>query len=83
MANKPYLYQGPVVTGITLPPKKEGDTSDEKLMHPGKTYSLPEDNERVKTLLAKGYLAEQIIADPAPIQEPVKSVKAKEAPSAS
>jgi len=82
MANKPYLYQGPVVTGITLPPKKEGDTPDEKLMHPGKTYSLPEDNERVKTLVAKGYLVEPT-ADPATAQEPAKAVKAKEVSSAS
>ncbi|MDK9716739.1 MAG: hypothetical protein OEL57_02385 [Trichlorobacter sp.] len=82
MANKTYLYQGPVATGITLPPKKEGDTPDEKLMHPGKTYSLPEDNERVKTLLAKEYLVEQS-ADPAPAQEPAKAVKAKETSSAS
>lgn len=78
MANKTYLYQGPVATGITLPPKKEGDTPDEKLMHPGKIYSLPEDTERVRTLLAKGYLVEHS-AD----QEPAKAVKAKEAASAS
>lgn len=82
MANKTYLYQGPVATGITLPPKKEGDPSDEKLMHPGKTYDLPEGHERVKTLLAKGYLAEQS-TDPAPVQEPAKAVKAKEVASAS
>ncbi|NJD38447.1 MAG: hypothetical protein FIA89_09045 [Geobacter sp.] len=78
MAEKTYLYQGPVATGITLPPKKEGKQPDDLLMHPGKTYDLPEDNERVQTLQAKGYLVEQ-----APVQEPVKPAKAKEANSAS
>lgn len=81
MAKKTYLYQGPVATGITLPPLKEGQTPGEQLMHPGKTYELPEDSERVKTLLAKGYLIEFI--EPAPAQEPAKAVKVKEAPSAS
>lgn len=78
MANRTYLYQGPVATGITLPPKKEGKQPDDLLMHPGKIYDLPEDNERVKTLLAKGYLVEQ----QTPVPEPAKAVKAKEVPSA-
>lgn len=78
MADKTYLYQGPVATGITLPPKKEGKQPDDLLLYPGKTYDLPDGNERVQTLLAKGYLVEQ-----APVQEPVKAVKSKEASSAS
>lgn len=77
MADKTYLYQGPVATGITLPPK-EGKQPEDKLMHPGKTYELPENHERVKTLLAKEYLVEQ----PA-VQEPVKAAKVKETSSAS
>ena len=78
MADKSYLYQGPVATGITLPSEKKDKPAAELLMHPGKPYDLPDDNERVRTLLAKGYLVEQ-----APVQEPVKTAKAKEAFSAS
>lgn len=78
MANKTYLYQGPVATGITLPSEKKDKPAAELLMHPGKPYDLPEDHERVQTLLAKGYLVEQPAA-----QEPVKAAKAKEASSAS
>jgi len=78
MADRTYLYQGPVTTVITLPPPSGGKAPDEKLLHPGKTYSLPEDHERVRTLSAKGYLVERPAA-----QEPVKPVKAKEVASGS
>jgi len=78
MADKTYIYQGPVATGITLPSEKKDKPAVDLLLHQGKPYDLPEDNERVKTLLAKGYLVEQ-----APVQEPVKAAKAKEASSAS
>lgn len=51
---KTYIYSGPV-SGVTL---NTPDGPLEVMLHPGKPVHLPEDNEYVRTLIAKKRLSE-------------------------
>jgi hypothetical protein len=71
----PYIYHGPA-SGVTL---ETPEGPKDILLHDGKPYKLPPDNEYIQCLVALKHLEEVKAPEAAPAKKPAKSQTTQEA----
>lgn len=79
MPEKIYTYSGPL-SAVSLAPDTEHPAVRDVQLMPGQTVSLPDDNDYVRSLVARKYLTP--VVEPEPAREPASATVSKPAAAA-